>query len=294
MLRNLLLAVILIILVLVLLTYLKTNLLYQPHATTADKYSRFITKLQLLAETKEHLTNVLVTTQDNHRLDTVFVRNPDAPKLIIFFHGNAGNITMRFDMLKFLYNYASVLVFDYRTFGLSTGTSSGLSADKLQVDADAIWNYAVHHLGFSPESITLFGESLGCAVAVQLAYRLNQQSSPVYPRALVLNSPFSSLRSMIVRTFDRINIGPFGKLVAAVYGREYDTSTYIRSLHPSTTILIAHSPRDEIVPYREGYALYSIAVTAHSNTKFVPISGTHNNLRLTDTYIYALADLHAD
>jgi predicted esterase len=225
-------------------------------------------------------------------LDTVFIKNPENDKCIIFFHGNAGNISMRFDMIKFLYNYASVLIFDYRSFGKSSGEISNLSSHGLIKDAEAIWEYTIKKLNFKANNISFFGESLGCSIAIYLTAKLsNEFKSENYPHSLILNSPFYSLKSMIKIMFDKIKIGFAGKIVSLFFGREYMSNEWIKMVNHRTKIIIAHSPRDEIVPYSEGLNLYNQISKAHVNSKFINITGTHNNLGLTDNYIYTLADL---
>ena len=260
-----------------------------------EKYDRFYHKLLQLTESKNHVVNDFVKTSDGILLDTVYIKNPDATKCIIFFHGNTGNLSMRFDMIKFLYNYASVLIFDYRSFGRSNGDSSNLSSYGLYTDAESIWDYAVNKLNINANNISLFGESLGCAVAIYLAAKLSKNfNNEQYPHSLILNCPFYSLSSMIEIMFHKINIGFAGKIISLFLGREYQSNELICFINHQTKIIIAHSPRDEKIPYKEGYNLYNLISQSHHNAKFIAITGTHNNLGLTDNYIYALADLFND
>jgi predicted esterase len=279
----------------ILLAYIKSHLLYYPMPALTEKYDRFYHKLSQLAESKNHVINNFVKTPDGILLDTVYVKNTDATKCIIFFHGNAGNMSMRFDMIKFLYNFASVLIFDYRSFGRSTGDSTGLCADGLNTDAETIWHYAVNKLNIKANNISLFGESLGCAIAINLAVELSKNfNNEYYPHSLILNCPFYSLASMIELMFQKINIGLIGKIISLFLGRDYPSNKIISFINHRTKIIIAHSPRDEIIPYREGYHLYNLISKSHPNVKFITITGTHHNLGLTDNYIYALADLFND
>lgn len=276
----------------VIIVYMKTTFLYQPVAATSDKYDKFYHKLQQLAETTNNVVNFAVKTQDDILLDTIYIKNPDTDKCIIIFHGNAGNIAMRFDMIKFLYNYGSIIIFDYRSFGKSTGHIFQLTDHSLQVDAEAIWNFAIQMLKINPNNISLLGESLGCAIAIGLAARLSKTlDNTQYPHSLILNSPFYSLSSMIEVIFSKINIGFMGNFLAIFIGHEYKCDQLIKYLNCKTKIIIAHSPRDEIIPYHEGLKLYESIRNTHKNIQFINITGTHNNLGLTDHYIYALADL---
>lgn len=293
--RNLILFMVILAIIYIVLIYIKGVMLYHPTPALPEKYNKFYQKLLLLTESKNFVTNLFVRTPDNKLLDTIYIKNPDSSKCIIFFHGNAGNISMRFDMIKFLYNYASIIIFDYRSFGRSTGESTNLSSTTLDIDADTIWNFAIKKLNIRATNICLLGESLGCSVAIHLAATLSKKMDPnFYPHSLILNAPFYSLSSMIEIMFEKIGISICGKIFSIFIGREYQSDEWIKYINHQTKIIIAHSPRDEVVPYKEGWNLYNSIKDSHKNAKFLNITGTHNNLGLTDNYIYALADLFND
>lgn len=290
--KKLILLAIIFLVILVLIFYTKNAIMYLPAPATIDKYERFFSKLSYLVEDKKDIINSFVESKDGVLLDTVYIRNPDSSRCIIFFHGNAGNIAMRFDMIKFLYNYASVVIFDYRSFGKSDGDNNQISSKSMQIDAETIWNYVLYELKYSAEHITLFGESIGCAIIIQFAAELSKRMNHHnYPHSLILNSPFYSLASMIEHIFSKINISFIGKILTYIVGYDYQSNEFIKFINHKTKIIIAHSPRDEIIPYKEGWNLYASVSQSNKNIKFVNITGTHNNLGLTDNYIYSLSDL---
>jgi|SRR5579872_411768 len=291
--KTLLIILIIILFIVALLSYVKSVMLYYPMPANEDKYKRFYRKLLTLTESKDYIINSKVKTSDDILLDSIYIQNPDSEKCIIFFHGNAGNISMRFDMIKFLYNYCSIVIFDYRSYGKSSGHNVDLSESTLYLDAKAIWNYVTLTLQYKPSSISLFGESLGCAICIKLVYELSKTHNPFnYPHSLILNSPFYSLAAMINTIFSKINLLPIGQIISSVYGLEYQSKDLIKYLNHYTKILIAHSMRDEIVPFEQGKKLYEEISSVHSWVKFVTITGTHNNLGLTDNYIYHLAEIY--
>jgi fermentation-respiration switch protein FrsA (DUF1100 family) len=87
--------------------------------------------------------------------------------LVIIFHGNAGNISHRLDYLRMFHDlgYASLII-DYRGYGRSSGKPSEEGSYR---DADTAWQHATQALGYPAKHIVVFGESLGGAVAAQLA-----------------------------------------------------------------------------------------------------------------------------
>lgn len=275
------------------LFYLKKLLLYNPVKASKEKYDVFYEKLSKLTENSNNISNTLVQTSDGISLDTVYLKNTDSDICVIFFHGNAGNLAMRYDMIKFIYNYASVIIFDYRSFGKSDGSVMFVSDNTLQTDSDAIWNYATESLGYSPNKISLFGESMGCSLALSLGAKLSKTLDPnLYLHSVVLNSPFYSLQSMIRVVFDKLRIGHVGYILSMIYGNEYKSNINIQYISHTTKIIIASSIRDEIIPYRESQKLYQLISQTHPDVKFINISGTHNNCKLSNSYIYTISNMY--
>lgn len=275
--------------------YLKMIVIYHPHPPKIDKYNRFFDRIMKLVSEKNYAEVKYIETPDNFLLDSLYLKNPDSDKCIIFFHGNAGNISMRYEMIKFLYNYSSVFIFDYRAYGRSSGDDIDLSCNALQIDSVTIWNYVTFHLGYKPNKISLLGESLGCSLAIYLAAEVSKtHNNQNYPHALILNSPFYSLESMTVTIFNNIGLNLLGFFLSQITSTEYKSAEWINYVNYQTKIIIAHSPTDEVIPYTEANKLFSNLKKNHSNhenIKFITITGTHNNLGLTDEYIYSLAEL---
>lgn len=282
-----------IIVVLIIISYriLKTIMLYYPILSNTTKYQKFYTKLiKYLVESNQLIENVSVRTQDGFILDTLHVKNPHTDKCIIFFHGNAGNLSMRYDMIKFLYNFGSVVIFDYRSYGRSTGNIIDLTGEGLHRDAYAVWKYATTELKYVSNQITLFGESLGCSIAIKLAADLSKTfDNKMYPHSLILNSPFSSLSSIINHIFNKYNNGILESFISFIES-EYDSIEWIKYISHTTKIIIAHSLNDEIIPYSDAQKLYH-SISHHPNIKFFDIHGDHNDIGLTTNYVYSVSEM---
>src|SRR5262245_36468633 len=112
--------------------------------------------------------------------------------VIVFYHGNAGNAGDRLDRVKLLVEAlrVDVVLADYRGYGRSTGTpgEGGLYADGLAMYAEA------ERRGYTAGRIILFGESLGCAVAIETA--LARACAGV-----ILEAPFLSIEAMARRYY---------------------------------------------------------------------------------------------
>jgi len=184
-----------------------------------------------------------------------FVPAPQARGVVLFFHGNAGNISHRLDYLRMFRELDfSVLIFDYRGFGKSSGEPSEIGTYQ---DAEAAWNYLVETRRIAPSSIVLFGESLGGAVAAWLAAR-------VKPRALILTSTFTSLPDLGAKLYPLFPVRLLSRY-------EYNTKKYLQAA--TCPVLIVHSREDEIVPFEHGEQLYA---AAHEPKQLLEIHGGHN------------------
>lgn len=203
-------------------------------------------------------TPLKLVTADAETLDGWFVpavAKAGARGLVLFFHGNAGNIGHRLDYLRMFHDLGfATLIVDYRGYGMSSGTPS---EDGTYLDADAIWRHATEVLGFPANRIALFGESLGGGVATQLATRHR-------PAALVLASTFTSVPDMGVDLYPLLPI----RLLARIH---YDNLARLSQV--DCPLLVIHSRNDDIIPFTHGQRLFA---AARPPKQFLEIAGGHN------------------
>jgi fermentation-respiration switch protein FrsA (DUF1100 family) len=193
------------------------------------------------------------TTRDGIRLNAWWFPKPGSRFATLFLHGNAGNVTHRIDHAQAINSAGSaILVLDYRGYGKSKGHPSERG---LTLDAEAGYD-ALSNVGYDPSQILLQAESLGSAVAVELASRR--------PCAgLILESPLASLGEMAATVLPII-----GPLVA----HGFNTKTIIGRVR--TPLLVLHGDADEIVPFSQGQAVFA---AANSPKDFWRIPGAHHN-----------------
>jgi len=199
--------------------------------------------------------DVWLRTSDGVRLHAWWIAPAGAPLATLFLHGNAGNISHRIDRIREITAAGSALLLvDYRGYGRSEGrpTEKGLYAD-----AEAAYQHLIA-TGWKPEQILVHGESLGSAVAVDLAAR-----RPC--GGVVLESPFTSARDVAARVLPVL--GPL--LIWS-----YNSKVKIRRVR--APLLIMHGERDEVVPFALGRALFEAAPEPKSFWA-VPGAG-HNDL----------------
>lgn len=210
------------------------------------------------------------------QVDLVWIRRPDGRELaaydarpmdeaardapvILFFHGNAGNIAHRALMIETFAAMTGVrtLLFDYSGFGGNPGTPSERAAYE---DGTAAWDHLAAE-GVPAERIVLYGESLGAAVAIEVARRRGAAG-------LIAQSSFSSAASLCRRHY------PWLPLTSVLARGTFPSADRLPKL--TTPLLVVHGDRDEIIPLAEGKKLHRAAA---EGTELLVVPGAgHNDL----------------
>jgi pimeloyl-ACP methyl ester carboxylesterase len=175
------------------------------------------------------------------------VRILKSPKVILYFCGAAGN--------KGYYNHVArlqglrqlgfaILVIDYRGFGASKGNFP--SESQLYADSQIAWDYLVKVRQILPKQIVIYGESLGGAVAVNLAVK-----NPA-ARALIVQSSFTRM-SEEIKHRDWLWLFPINLLLT----EKFDSLAKVRSL--KIPVLFIHGTADTVVPVKMSQQLYNAA-----------------------------------
>lgn len=203
-----------------------------------------------------HHDEVSITTADGVRLHGWWVPAEHARLTLAHFHGNAGNIGHRLELLRLLNSLGvNVLLFDYRGYGRSEGAPGEAG---LYQDAEAVWAYLTGTLGVAPDTIVLHGQSLGGAPAAWLAARRT-------PAALVVESAFTSVPDMAAKLYPWLP----GKYLSRL---KLDTRSELAKAR--CPVLVIHARSDEIVPFAMGEALHAAAAGPKA---FVALDGAHND-----------------
>ncbi len=201
--------------------------------------------------------DVWIDTEDGVALHGWWIPADNPRWNMVFCHGNAGNISHRIDsLIVFRKLGISVLIFDYRGYGKSGGS---ISEEGLYRDAGAVYRHLTERLKCSPESILIFGRSLGSAVAVELA-------SHVPCRALIIESPFTSMIDLGSTFYPYLPVRLLGRY-------RFDTLKRIGVIRVPTLVL--HATADEIVPFEMGRRVYE--ASGSELKRFVTLSGGHND-----------------
>ncbi len=182
------------------------------------------------------------TAADGTRLHGWFVPAENPSAVILFAHGNAGNITHREDLLRVMQSSlgASILAFDYRGYGRSEGAPDEAGVKQ---DARAARAWLSQRTGVREQDIVLMGESLGGAVVVDLAAKDGA-------RGLILEDTFTSLPDMAGYHY------PWLPARWLMRGR-FDSLKLIKDYHGP--LLMAHGTGDSIVPFSYAEKLFAAA-----------------------------------
>jgi fermentation-respiration switch protein FrsA (DUF1100 family) len=246
--RFLLLAVILYLGLLLFLYLNQDNLIYMP-----DYPSR---KVEITPDyVGLAFERVSLSAEDGVTIDGWFLPHPSERATLLFFHGNAGNISHRLDSLKLFHNLGlSVLIIDYRGYGRSEGKPNEAGIYR---DAEAAWHYLVDTRQISADRILLFGRSFGGAVAAYLA-------SKYTALGLVLESTFTSAPEMAAQLYPWLPARWLTRF-------DYDTRGRLTDIH--IPLLVIHSRQDDIIPFSHGEALYA---EGRPPKRFFELKGSHN------------------
>ena len=204
--------------------------------------------------------DIYFNSEDGVKLHAWFIPAPNADATLLWFHGNAGNLSHRLDNIQRLKRLnLNIFIFDYRGYGRSEGDPDEKGIYK---DSRAAYKQVLAMDGVSVDSLFLFGRSLGGICAVETA--MNHPA-----RGLILESVFTNSADMSRTIFPLIPLGWAVRSKLDAVGKVP---------HLKLAKLFLHGTRDDIVPYDLGRKLFEKA----GNPKaFYAIEGAGHN----DTYI---------
>jgi uncharacterized protein len=194
---------------------------------------------------------------------------PHAP-VVLYFHGNSSNLGDLVNRAHRLHQLGvAVLLIDYRGYGRSSGAFP--SEASVYEDAAAAWHYLTQTRQIAPNRIVLYGQSLGGAVAIELALR--------HPDAagLIVESTFTSMRSMVAWRLP-VPLLPFDWLLT----QRFDSLSKVGLLQ--VPILLIHGMADETIPASMSQTLFT-AAPQPKQLLLIP-GANHNNLAQQGGEVY--------
>ncbi|MDI6402137.1 alpha/beta hydrolase [Balneolaceae bacterium ANBcel3] len=219
--------------------------------------------------------DVKLKTSDGIMIHGWYVPASQDRATLLFFHGNAGNVSHRMESITLFHELGlNVLIIDYRGYGNSKGTPSEKGTYE---DARAAWNFLTQVKDKKPESIILFGRSLGGGIASWLA-------TQTQPAALVLEASFTSAPDLASELY------PFLPVNLLMHIR-YPVLKHIANT--DAPVMVLHSKNDEIIPFHHGKRLYE---EASEPKRWLEMRGGHNDgfIETGDVYITAWEQFISD
>lgn len=235
----------------------KNNLIFFPDQTF------IIPEKQLGKNIKHHFIN----TEDNKKIELLHFKSIQATQqLVIYFHGNAGNLYQRIDgMTRISQMQTDVILLGYRGYGLSEGKASEKG---INLDGKAVIDFALNKLGYLESNITIIGRSIGSTVAVKVSQ--NRQF-----KQLILISPLTSATQMAAEKMPIMQWFVKGEL---------DNLSSLQNV--DIPLIIIHGSEDKVIPFAMGQKLFD-SYKGEKNLISIQEAG-HNNLQQYSEYWFAL------
>jgi len=183
---------------------------------------------------------ITLTTTDGIKLQAWYRKAKANKPMVIFLHGNAGNLEDRIDKLNQLITMGyGFITPSWRGYGKSDGTPT---MQGLYFDAEAAIDYA-RTQGYKIDQIIMIGESLGAGIATEMATRYQF-------KGLFLITPYTSISKRAEELYPIILANKFTK----------DNFNVIDKIaQVEQPILIIHGTNDKIIPHRHSENIFAIA-----------------------------------
>ena len=252
-LRSVLIGYLVVVLV---LTFLETSLLFPAIRYPAGDWG---------AAARLGFEDIRFESADGTRLHGWLAVHEDPRGVLLFCHGNAGNVTHRAEVMEVLRRRLgmTVFVFDYRGYGRSEGRPSEAG---VVADARAARDWLAQRMSVPAKDLVLMGRSMGGGIATRLAAEEGAA-------ALILENTFTSAADVGAASF------PFFPVRLLMRNR-FETLAHIGSF--TGPLFISHGRADEIVPFAHGERLFQAATTVRK--RFHPLTGGHNDWPAGDYY----------
>lgn len=183
-------------------------------------------------------------------------------KLLIYFHGNAEDIGLAYDLLDHLRTslMVHILAIEYPGYGIYRGTPS---ADQIQFDVEHVFNFITKELGWQQKDIILFGRSIGTGPACLLGAKMQ-------PGALLLMSAYTSIRAVVKSVAGRM---------AQYFVKERFQNIDLMPQITCPTFFV-HGQQDTLIPYSHSQELHGLC--SGPSTLLLPREMDHNEFDFYD------------
>lgn len=205
-----------------------------------------------------------LNAKDGAELNAVHIKQDSAKGIVLYFHGNSGNISNLSHVANLISNksYDAFLI-DYRTYGKSSGK---LSEEALKKDAQLFYNHALTK--YDEDEIILYGRSFGTGIVAGLA--ANNK-----PKKVILESPFYSAVSLGQHRFPILP-------VALLSNYKFPSNEYVKKIE--CPIYIFHGTADQVIPYKFAKKLFEVIPEKIEKKMFTIEGGGHKYLEDSNVF----------
>ncbi|HMP98721.1 MAG TPA: alpha/beta hydrolase [Cyclobacteriaceae bacterium] len=214
-------------------------------------------------------TEHFIEVEPGIKLNALWFKPDSASRgLILYFHGNAGNLDRWAEVaVDFIPRNYELFIIDYRGYGKSNGTPTELN---LYHDAERVYDWVQQR---TSAPIIIYGRSLGASIAAYL-------SSIVQPDLLFLETPFHELRGVLSGLLFN---------VTRIFPLHYRFSTIDYLAKVKGKVIIFHGTKDFIVPLKSAERLKGVL---KSTDEFIVIEGAnHDNINIYEIYDEKLTEI---
>ena len=212
---------------------------------------------------------IFIKTNADNKINALHFKLPNPKGIVIFSHGNKGNLTKWGNRVSYFlqYNY-EVLVYDYRSYGKSTGA---FNEKEMYNDALSVYDFVKKK--YTEQEIVVYGFSLGGTFAIKMASKNN-------PKELILEAPFFNLKKAVHY---------YSKLIPTFLLR-YKFKSNIEIVNVKSPITIFHGNKDKTTSIVQSKKL--LMLNTNSKNNFIEIDkGTHHNIKNFKIYHQNLKEI---
>ena len=218
------------------------------------------------------IEDLFFISNNGNRLNGWFIGLPGSTKVILFSHGNAGNLTHRVAKLRIMLSLGlSVFIYDYQGYGKSEGSAS---LARIVEDATAAYDFLRTEKHFLDNQIIVYGESIGTGVSGCL-------SKIRHGAALILESPFISLPNVAKQKLP----------ILYMYPDFLFPSPHLNNLEAvlssQSPLLIIAGEKDTLISSRHGQFLFEQALDP--KTFALLPNNAHNDIGILDSEAYRIS-----
>lgn len=269
---NIKLVTIIITILYIVIAIIRSEIIIRPMSYEKSRYDNFSKKMIQLARSTTSLREINWFPNAKTCINIWYLANPLANKFIFIFPGNHGNITYRFDLIRFWYINYSVIIFDYPGFGKSYASKAEIYVP------EELFTYCLQVLNLQVKNAILMGENVGCFWVLKELIRLQEKN--IYPRAAILHTPVYSERKYLSDQFSQSGL----IYPSFLFTNGFSVEQLLPLLNGKTPIFIAHSEDDKTIPITDSERMVQLG----RGIKLIKVKGKCNSLIVNHEYIYSL------